>query len=103
MHAARCCTITPPQLCWNDVIESVVCAECSRVWAPVVLDVDEVDKIATIRGIVLARGVKADAEDSLGINRHAVRRRLEKHGLRYGEPIVNPYAPPGPTSEEMAG
>lgn len=102
LHAARCCSVTPPCLHWNEDIEAIVCTECERIYAPIVLDVEHIDRDAIIRALMATRGVRHRAGELLGIDRHAMRRRIAKHKITYGKSdLVNPYASHGPTAAEV--
>lgn len=102
LHAARCCSVTPPVLHWDEQIEAIVCTQCERIYAPIVLDALQVDRDAVIRAIVMGNGIKLRAAAQLGINRHAMRRRVVKHQVNFADDgLVVTYASQGPKAREM--
>ncbi len=103
LHAARCCTVTPPVLHWDERIEAIVCSQCERIYAPIVLDTLQVDRDAVIRALVIGKGVKLRAANHLHINRHAMRRRVVKHQIEDEKQLVVTYASPGPLARDVAG
>ncbi len=104
LHAARCCTVTPPVLHWNEQIEAIVCSQCERIYAPIVLDALQVDRDAVIRALVVGKWIKLRAAVHLGINRHAMRRRVVKHQLDISDAgLVITYASQGPLARDVIG
>ncbi len=104
LHAARCCTVTPPVLHWDERIKAIVCSQCNRIYAPIVLNTHQVDRDAVIRALVLGKGIKLRAAVHLGVNRHAMRRRVIKHQADGdANQLVVPYASPGPMARDVAG
>ncbi len=104
LHAARCCSVTPPVLHWNEEIEAIVCTQCERIYAPVVLDALQVDRDALIRSLVMCEGIRQRAALKLGVTRHAARRRIAKHEVDFGDKeLVVTYASEGPLAREVGG
>lgn len=104
LHAARCCTVTPPVLHWDGRIEAIVCSQCARIYAPIVLDTQQVDRDAVIRAMWMGKGIRHRAARYLGINRHAMRRRLVKHSIEYEDKqLVVTYASSGPLARDVVG
>ena len=103
-HAARCCTITPPVLHWDDRIEAIVCSHCERIYAPVVLHALQVDRDAVIRAMVMGKWVKLRAAVYLNVDRHAMRRRVTKHQVHHNDgQLVVTYASQGPLARDVIG
>lgn len=104
LHAARCCSVTPPVLHWDERLEAIVCSNCGRVYAPIVLDANQSDRDSVIRALVMCKGIREQTGVALGIDRHAVRRRLKKHQLDYkDDELVVTYAGRGPTVDDLIG
>ncbi len=102
LHAARCCSVTPPVLHWDERIEAIVCSQCERIYAPIVLDTLQVDRDAVIRALVIGKGIKLRAAVHLGINRHAMRRRVKKHDVDHDDDkLVVTYASQGPLARDV--
>ncbi len=103
LHAARCCSVTPPVLHWDEQIEAIVCSQCERIYAPIVLDTHQADRDAVIRALVMSDGVRERTATKLNIDRHAVRRRLTKHQIDYDDrDLVITYASQGPLARDAA-
>jgi len=87
---------------WDAKLEAVVCHSCNRVWAPVIMDINDVVQVTLIRAATLADGCNTTMGRILHINRHAARRKMQRYGLNAADDLAVPYAPPGPTARELA-
>lgn len=102
LHGGRCCSAIPPILAWNDEIEAVVCHSCGRVWAPVILDLDDAITTTIIRAYAVVDGCQTKTGRMLNQNRHAIRRKLDKYKITITPDLIVPYAAPGPGVKDLS-
>ena len=101
LHGARCCTTTPPRVRWDETLEAVVCDSCDRVYAPVILNLENLTRAAIIRANSVTKDCNTGIGRSLDIDRHAVRRRRVAFEIDGFADYSIPYADPGPTAQEL--
>lgn len=88
MQATRCCQPddgddSPPELYWETTIRAYLCIRCKSHYGPVRTTLAEAEARAVQSAMEHHEGRLMRACEDLGITRHTLRRKLEKHGL-YG-------------------
>ncbi len=81
----------PLTLSWDARHNWYMCPKCFQVWSPVMETVKQTDKRSLVVASWLADFRVTKMAPIMGVTRHAVRRRLEKHGLLVSFKAMNKW------------
>lgn len=79
-----CCDAMPPAVHWDPFARALSCSACGKRYEPVrggTLNLARLECDAIRRAIAMGHG-RVGAAQILGISRHALRRKMLKHGIR---------------------
>jgi transcriptional regulator with GAF, ATPase, and Fis domain len=76
-----CCKEAPNTLHWDHQTGGVHCLECGDPWAPLTLNLEECERLTTLRALAETNYVLTEAAKLLGTSRHGVSRRMTKFGI----------------------